>query len=78
MITKKVLELEPNNEPPLGAHVVTPRRWYTHHAIYVGRGRVVQYGGLSHGLRRGPVEEVGMEDFARGRPIWVRDRKSVV
>lgn len=72
MITKKVLELEPNNEPPLGAHVVTPRRWYTHHAIYVGRGRVVQYGGLSHGLRRGPVEEVGMEDFARGRPIWVR------
>ena len=71
MISNEVLELDPLSELPLGAHVATPRRWYTHHAIYVGRGRVVQYGGLSRGLRRGPVEEVAMEDFARGRPIWI-------
>ena len=25
--------------PPIGAHVVTPRRAYTHHGIYVGDGR---------------------------------------
>ena len=75
MISNEVLELDPLSEPPLGAHVVTPRRWYTHHAIYVGRGRVVQYGGLSRGLRHGPVEEVAMEDFARGHPIWMRPER---
>ena len=62
--------LDPAREPPLGAHLVTPRWGYTHHGIYVGRGRVVQYGGLSHGLRRGPVEEVALLQFARGRPNW--------
>jgi hypothetical protein len=64
--------LDPEREPPLGAHVVTPRRGYTHHAIYVGGGRVVQYGGLSWGLRRGPVEEVRLSEFTQGRPIWIR------
>jgi hypothetical protein len=41
-----------------------PRRWYTHHGIYVGGGRIVQYGGLSWGLRRGPVEEVPQSQFS--------------
>jgi hypothetical protein len=72
VISNQVMKLEPLSEPPLGAHVVTPRRWYTHHAIYVGRGRVVQYRGCSRGLRPGPVEEVAMEEFARGHPIWIR------
>jgi Lecithin retinol acyltransferase len=64
--------LDPEPEPPLGAHIVTPRRWYTHHGIYVGAGRVIQYGGLSRGLRRGTVEEVPLSQFAQGRPVWVR------
>jgi len=64
--------LDPAREPPLGAHMVTPRRGYTHHGIYVGEGRVVQYGGLSWGLRRGPVEEVPLSQFSQGRPVWVR------
>jgi len=68
--------LDPEREPPLGTHVVTPRRGYTHHGIYVGRGRVVQYGGLSRGLRRGPVEEVPLSQFAQGRAIWVRLEES--
>lgn len=55
----------------LGAHIVTPRRWYTHHGIYVGAGRVIQYGGLSWGLRRGTVEEVPLSQFAQGHPVWV-------
>ena len=71
-ISRRDHALDPAREPPLGAHLVTPRRGYTHHGIYVGRGRVVQYGGLSHGLRRGPVEEVALFQFARGRPIWLR------
>src|ERR1700733_8882265 len=64
--------LAPECEPPLGAHMVTPRRGYTHHGIYVGAGRVVQYGGLSWGLRPGPVEEVPLAQFSQGRPVSVR------
>jgi hypothetical protein len=64
--------LDPEREPPLGAHLVTPRRGYTHHGIYVGAGRVVQYGGLSWGLRPGPVEEVPLAQFSQGRPVSVR------
>jgi hypothetical protein len=56
---------------PLGAHLVTPRRLYTHHGIYVGDGRVVHYAGLSRGLWAGPVEEVSLEEFANGRPVAV-------
>jgi len=62
-------------EPEIGAHIWTPRRGYTHHGIYVGNRRVVQYGGLSHCLRRGPVEEVSLSQFARGREIWIRTQQ---
>ncbi|MEJ0035786.1 MAG: lecithin retinol acyltransferase family protein [Gammaproteobacteria bacterium] len=59
-------------ELPLGAHVITPRRGYLHHGIYVGDGKVVHYAGLANGLRRGPVEEVPLGRFASGRPFWLR------
>ena len=64
--------LDPEREPPLGAHLVTQRFGYTHHGIYVGAGRVIQYGGLSWGLRPGPVEEVPLRQFSHGRLVWVR------
>ena len=52
---------------PLGAHLVTPRRGYCHHGIYVGSGTVVHYAGM-HRLRlHGTVEETCIADFARGR-----------
>jgi DNA-binding winged helix-turn-helix (wHTH) protein/TolB-like protein len=54
---------------PEGAHLVTPRRTYQHHGIYVGDGKVVHYAGLHHGLRRRPVEEVTIDEFAKGHPI---------
>lgn len=63
-------------EPPIGAHIVTPRLGYTHHGIYVGGGRVVQYGGLSHRLRRGPVEEVSLSQFAQGRTVWIHPERA--
>ena len=56
---------------PLGAHIVTPRRWYTHHGIYVGAGQVVHYQGLSSTLRRGPVAKVSLAEFAHGHPVRV-------
>jgi Lecithin retinol acyltransferase len=68
--------LEADHEPPIGAHLMTQRWSYTHHGIYVGRRRVVQYGGLSLGLRRGPVEEVTLSEFASGRPIRIRSSVS--
>jgi len=68
--------LDPGGEPPIGAHLMTPRRAYAHHGIYVGEGRVVQYGRLSRGLRRGAVEEVYLSQFARGREIWVRPEET--
>jgi len=46
-----------DQEPPLGSHLVTPRRGYLHHGIYVGAGKVVHYSGFAHGLRRGPVKK---------------------
>jgi hypothetical protein len=60
-------------EPPLAAHLVTPRAFYTHHGIYVGNGRVVHYCGLERGWRRGPVEEVSLKRFACGRSVSVRN-----
>lgn len=59
-------------EPPLGAHLVTPRRGFVHHGVYVGNGRVVHYAGFSRALRAGPVEEVSLERFAQGRGWSVR------
>jgi hypothetical protein len=61
-----------NQEPPLGSQLVTPRRGYLHHGIYVGTRKVVHYSGLARGLRRGPVEEVPFAHFARGQRVWAR------
>ena len=79
------LRLGSKAQPPLGAHVVSRRRGYLHHGIYVGEGRVVHYGGLARGLRRRPVEEISLSLFAAGRPLWMRcgpaahfDREEVI
>jgi hypothetical protein len=56
----------------LGSHLVTPRRGYLHHGIYVGARKVVHYSGLAHGLWGGPVEEVPFAHFARGHRVSVR------
>jgi hypothetical protein len=77
-IRPRDIALAAHREPPVGAHMVT-RRWrYTHHGIHIGRGRIVQYGGLSFGLRRGPVEEVTLSEFSLGRTIWIRPFESAL
>jgi hypothetical protein len=55
--------------PPLGAHLKTSRRGYTHHGVYVGAGRVVHYSGLSGFWQCGPVEEVSLPSFAAGHGV---------
>jgi hypothetical protein len=56
----------------LGAHIVSPRRAYLHHGIYIGSGRVVHYAGLSGGLVPGPVKAVSLSLFAGGHGVSVR------
>jgi len=58
-------------EPPLGAHLITPRHGYSHHGIYVGVGKVVHYAGLARALRRGQVEEVSITRFAAGYEVLI-------
>lgn len=77
--------LDSKAQPPLGAHVISRRRGYLHHGIYVGQGKVVHYGGLARGLHRRPVEEISLALFAAGRPLWMRcgpsahfDREEVI
>src|SRR6266404_4568723 len=59
-------------EPPPGSHVISPRRGYRHHGIYVGDGKVVHYAGLARGQFRGRIEEVSLAQFAYGRSVWTR------
>ena len=61
-----------NTEPTLGAHLITERRGYEHHGIYVGSGRVIHYAGFARSEHRGPVEEVPIEQFADGHAVAVR------
>jgi hypothetical protein len=61
-----------NEEPQVGAHLVTPRFAYAHHGVYVGRGAVVHYAAFAKHRHRGPVEETSLTRFADGHPVWVR------
>jgi hypothetical protein len=60
-----------DDEPALGAHLVTQRRGYAHHGIYVGGGKIVHYAGYAGSAHRGPVAEVTLEQFAAGHAIAV-------
>jgi hypothetical protein len=59
-------------EPQPGSHLISPRRGYMHHGIYVGDGKVVHYAGLARGQFRGRIEEVSLAQFAFGRSVWTR------
>jgi hypothetical protein len=64
--------LAADGEPAVGAHIVTQRLGYTHHGIYAGYGWVVHYAGWSRSLlRRGPVQQVTLAEFAGGRELWI-------
>jgi HRAS-like suppressor 3 len=64
--------LDPQETPPLAAHLVTKRTGYTHHGIYLGNGKVAHYAGLSRSWLYGPVEEVSLAQFARERAVSVQ------
>ncbi|HKS55367.1 MAG TPA: lecithin retinol acyltransferase family protein [Steroidobacteraceae bacterium] len=72
MYIMEQVTLRTEEDPPLAAHLVTRRRGYIHHGLYVGEGRIIHYPGVFRAFRRRAVEEVSLEEFARGRPIAVR------
>ena len=74
MVSGAVSDADDEPGLPLGAHLVSLRRGYSHHGIHIGAGKVVHYAGFSSGLHRGPVEEVMLAEFAAGRAVPARDR----
>nr|WP_237142350.1 lecithin retinol acyltransferase family protein [Pseudomonas gregormendelii] len=54
-----------------GTHLVSPRKLYIHHGIYLGDGTVAHYSGLSGSLKAGPIEITHLEHFANGHSVWV-------
>lgn len=55
-----------------GDHLVSGRFWYEHHGIYIGRGRVIHYAGLSDGLSGAPIVKTSLAAFANGHEIEVQ------
>ncbi|EJM62821.1 lecithin retinol acyltransferase family protein [Pseudomonas sp. GM48] len=55
----------------IGSHLISPRKFYVHHGIYLGYGEVAHYSGFSSSLKPGPIEVTDLESFANGKPVWV-------
>jgi hypothetical protein len=68
---RTVRALEPGELPAFGAHLITPWLGFAHHGLYAGDGKVVHYGALMYDIIRKPVEEVTLEVFSGGRPVFV-------
>ncbi|WP_296225693.1 lecithin retinol acyltransferase family protein [Ralstonia sp. UBA689] len=62
----------PGSTLPLGAHLVTERKGYAHHGIYVGDGQVIHYAGFSRCQRRGPVQRTSIAGFSCGFSVYVQ------
>lgn len=58
---------------PLGAHLIVKNFAYSHHGIYVGKGRVIHYSGLAHFFKKKPIETTSLDSFSRGRSISIRE-----
>lgn len=74
---RNVRALASGEIPPVGAHLITPWLGFTHHGIYAGSGKVIHYGALMYDIIRKPVEEVTLDGFAAGRPIFVVEHTEV-
>lgn len=59
-----------------GSHLVSPRKFYVHHGIYLGDGKVAHYSGLSASLQAGPIEVTDLDHFGNGSSVWVHQEQS--
>ena len=55
-----------------GDHLVTPRRLYTHHGLYIGAGQVIHYAGNAVPGVPGPIQKVALTEFLGGASLSVR------
>ena len=60
----------------IGDHLVSARRFTSHHGIYLGNGQVIHYAGLASGLQAGPVKVSSLEDFLADHSYKVREYKT--
>lgn len=58
-----------------GSHLVSPRKFYNHHGIYLGDGKVVHYSGFSASLKAGPIEITDLQHFGNGSLVWVHQEQ---
>ncbi|WP_123434462.1 lecithin retinol acyltransferase family protein [Pseudomonas brassicacearum] len=58
-----------------GSHLVSPRKFYVHHGIYLGDGKVAHYAGLSASLQAGPIEVTDLAHFGNGSSVWVHQEQ---
>lgn len=64
-------QLEPINPLlALGAHVITRRVGYTHHGLYVGDGKVLEY------IKDKGVITVTLDTFTQGHELFIREHKN--
>jgi len=68
---RQILQLPVGTWPAPGAHLVTPWLGFAHHGLYIGEGRVIHYGALMYDIIRKPVEEVSLQEFSSGRPVFL-------
>ena len=55
----------------IGAHLVVKHFAYSHHGIYIGRGRVIHYSGFAHFFKKRPIETTTLAEFCHGKKIDV-------
>lgn len=65
--------MKPSSTHQPGDHLKVDFRWYQHHGISLGDGRVVHFGRGVFDLENACVEVVSEEEFSAGRPIQVVD-----
>jgi len=61
---------------PVGSHLISPRKFYIHHGIHLGGGRIAHYAGYSGSFKPGPIEVTDYERFANGRSVWILQEQS--
>jgi hypothetical protein len=55
-----------------GVHLWVKKFGYTHHGLGIGKGEVIHYSGLAHGLEAGPICKVSLEEFSSGSKIYMK------
>lgn len=61
---------------PVGSHLISPRKFFIHHGIHLGNGRIAHYGGCSGPFNTSSIEITDLEHFGKGNAIWILQDQS--